>query len=198
MPKFREAREALLHAYSDNLIVDEEFCLLFDLNTSKNPDIEYWNYPPFDLNTYSDDDVLTQFRFMKRDILHLQTALDFPNEITCHFYNDLTVNTTEALCVVLNRLAYPCRYVDMVPIFGRSIPQLSMIFNQTVDLIDSNHGHRLRDMNQNWLNPQSLRAFADSVHTKGAALDNVRGFLDGTVRPCCRPRINQRTIVQWA
>ena len=64
---------------------------------------------------------------MKRDIPRLRDALDLPNEITCHLYNGLVVNCTEALCIVLSRLAYPCRYVDMVPLFGRSVPQLIMI-----------------------------------------------------------------------
>ena len=41
MPNFRETRETLLHAHSNNVIDDEEFVLLFDLNNSKNPDIEY-------------------------------------------------------------------------------------------------------------------------------------------------------------
>ena len=80
MPNFRETRETLLHAHSDNVIDDEEFVLLFDLNNSKNPDIEYQKYT-FDLNSYDDDDdddddddndnddVLAQFRFMKRHSL---------------------------------------------------------------------------------------------------------------------------------
>ena len=55
---------------------------------------------------------------MKRDIPRLRDALDLPNEITCHLYNGLVVNCTEALCIVLSRLAYPCRYVDMVSLFG--------------------------------------------------------------------------------
>ena len=41
MPNFRQTRETLLHAHSDNVIDDEEFVLLFDLNNSKNSDIEY-------------------------------------------------------------------------------------------------------------------------------------------------------------
>ena len=72
---------------------------------------------------------------MKRDIPRLRDALDLPNEITCHLYNGLVVNCTEALCIVLSRLAYPCRYVDMVSLFGRSVPQLkfvSPIFYQTL------------------------------------------------------------------
>ena len=49
MPTFREAREALLYAFSDNLITDEEFVLLYDVNKSKNRDFEYWNYEKFNL-----------------------------------------------------------------------------------------------------------------------------------------------------
>ena len=106
MPNFRETREALLHAHLDNATDDEEFVLLFNLNTSKNLDIEYWKYHTFDLNSY-DDDVVAEFRFMKRDIHRLRDDLDLPNEITCHFYNDLAVDSTEASCIVLSRLAYP-------------------------------------------------------------------------------------------
>ena len=153
------------------------------MNTSKKADIEYWKYHAFGLNSYSDN-VRAQSRFMKRDTPRLRYALDLPNEITYHFYNDLVVDSTEALCIVLSRLAYPCRYVDMVPLFGRSVPQLSMIFNQKIDLIDSSDNHRLSDLNQGWLNPRCLKAFADSVHRKGAALDDAWGFIDGTVRPC--------------
>ena len=36
--------------------------------------------------------------------------------------------------------------------------------------------------------------YADAVHQSGAALDNCWGFIDGTVRPVCRPGVNQRVI----
>ena len=186
-------RETLLYAHSNNAIDVEEFVLLFDLNISKNPDIEYWKYHTFDLNSYGDDDVVAQSRFIKRDIPRLRDALDLPNGITCHFYNDLVVDSTEALCIVLNRLACPCRYEDIVPLLGRSVPEFCMIFNQTIDLIDSSHNHRLSNLNQGWLSPRCLEAFAHSVHRKGAALD-VCGFINGTVRPCCRPKVNQQLL----
>ena len=148
MPKFREAREVLLHCYSENIISDEEFCLLYDINKSKNQDFEYWTYNKLNLDDMNDDDVRAEFRFMKNDIKRLVTAFNMPDEITCHFYNDLKVGALEALCIVLHRLAYTCRYFDMIPIFGRAVPQLSMIFNQTIDFIDSNWGHLLQTMNQ--------------------------------------------------
>ena len=66
MPNFSETRETLSRVHSDNVTDFEEFASLFDLNTSKNPDIEYWKYHTFELNSYSDDDVVAQFRSMKR------------------------------------------------------------------------------------------------------------------------------------
>ena len=49
-------------------------------------------------------------------------------------------------------------------------------------------------MNQGWLSSSCLKAFTDSVYRKGAALDNLWGFIDGNVRPCCRPKVNQRIL----
>ena len=46
----------------------------------------------------------------------------------------------------LKTLVYACRYVDMAPLFGRVLPQFSMIFNQTMDFIDTNRGHRLQTL----------------------------------------------------
>ena len=69
-----------------------------------------------------------------------------------------------------------------------------MIFNQTIDLIDSSYNHRLSDFNQGWLSPPCLKAFSDSVHKKGVALGNVWGFIDGSVRPCCKPKVKQRIL----
>ena len=57
MSRFREAREALLYAFSDDLIDGEEFILLYDLNTSKNRDFEHWIYQSFDLNEISEDEL---------------------------------------------------------------------------------------------------------------------------------------------
>ena len=194
MPKFRETRKQLLYTHCDNLINDEEFLLLYDVNTSKNLGLDYWLYPKFDLEAVSDDDIISKFRFQKRDVYRLQHALGFPNEITCHFYNDLRVESTEVLCILLNRLACPCRYADMVPLFGRAPPQLSMIFNQTVDFINTNWGGLLQYFNQGWLSRPCLQTFSDSIYRRRAALDNVWGFLDDTIRPTCRPKVEQRIL----
>ena len=41
MAIFRKTRKCLLTGYAENLIDEEEFILLYDINTSKNPDFPY-------------------------------------------------------------------------------------------------------------------------------------------------------------
>ena len=95
----------------------------------------------------------------KNDILRLVTALQLPDKIQCGMYNDLRVSSVEALCVILKRLAFPCRYSDMMPRFARPVPQLSMICNETIHWLDSRSRVRLTDLNQHWLTPQNLYVF---------------------------------------
>lgn len=99
-------KKIALHAHCNNLINDEEFILLCDLNTSRNIDLESWLYPIFDLEAVSVDDVIGQFRFQKRDAYWIKNPLSFPDEIMCYFYKDLTVESTEALHILLNRSDY--------------------------------------------------------------------------------------------
>lgn len=82
----------------------------------------------------------------------------------------------------------------MIPRFGRSVPELSLILNEVISFIYTNHGYLLRDLDQPWLSSRHLEDFALAVHGKGAALENCWGFVDGTVRPICRPGENQRVM----
>jgi len=52
----------------------------------------------------------------------------------------------------------------------------------------------LTSLDQPWLSPQNLRLYADAIHTRGAPLGCVWGFIDGTLKACCRPNQNQRTV----
>ena len=68
MPNFRENRALILQSYLSGILSDEEFVLLYDVNTSKNPDFPYWNYERFDLDKLSDEESKAEFRFYKSDI----------------------------------------------------------------------------------------------------------------------------------
>ena len=96
--------------------------------------------------------------------------------------------------MLLKRLAYPCRYSDMIPRFGRPVPEISMMINVVLDWIYNEHGHHLTNFNQPFLSRASLRTYADAIHQKGPALNNCWGFVDGTVSPIFRPLQNRRIV----
>lgn len=69
-----------------------------------------------------------------------------------------------------------------------------MVTNQVVDYIYQAHGHRLTQWNNLLLNPAALQRYVDTIARKGAPLVNCFGFVDGTVRPICRPNEHQSTV----
>ena len=82
----------------------------------------------------------------------------------------------------------------MIHRYERPVPQLFMIFNEMINAIDSLWGFLIQNLNQQWLLPEHLQTFANKIHEKRAALDNVWGFVDGTVRGISKPSRNQRTV----
>jgi len=177
-PKFRDT---ILLAHATRLINAGEFVLHYDLHQPKNPDLPYTNYECFDLSKMTDDECKTEFRFYKNDIYNLAEVFTLSNQIVC--YNGVNVDMVEALCIFLKRFAYPCRYVDMTPRYGRPEPQLCMISNAVMNKMYKKWNRLLTDLNQEWSSPDHLEEFAVAVHNRGAALENCWGLNDGTVRP---------------
>ena len=192
MPSFRENRTSLLCAFDSGVINEDEFVLLYDINTAKSPDLPYWNYEHFDLDNLADDLCKTEFRFYKNDVYNLIEVLQLPDQFTC--YNGLKIDDLEGFCMLLKRFAYPCRYLDMITRFARPVPQLCMASNLVMDYIYIAWGRLLTNLNQPWLSPVNLERFANAVFEKGAPLSNCIGFVDGTVRPVCKPGTNQRLL----
>ncbi|XP_065656915.1 uncharacterized protein LOC105845632 isoform X2 [Hydra vulgaris] len=192
MASLRETKEVILAAYSQNEISDEEFLLLYDINSSTNFYFPYQKYQHFELDLMTDDECFAEFRFYKNDIYRIAEVLAIPEEIICS--NRSVFNGIESFCVFLKRFAYPSRYLDLIPRFGRSIPKLCMMSNVVMNGIFSNHHHLLKSFNQNWLAPNQLERYALAIHNKGAPLDFCWGFVDGTVRPVCRPGQDQQVL----
>ena len=69
-----------------------------------------------------------------------------------------------------------------------------MITNCVVDYIYEMHSHRIINWNNDLLNPNNLLTYAEAINAKGATLENCFGFVDGTVRPVCRPGQHQRVL----
>jgi nuclease HARBI1 len=53
---------------------------------------------------------------------------------------------------------------------------------------------RLLDIDSARLTPARMQIYADAISREGAPLSNIFGFIDGTVRPICRPKYNQKMV----
>ena len=120
------------------------------------------------------------------DVLQLPPIFTRPQGSVC--------DRIEGLCILLRRLAYPCRYSDMVSRFAKPVPVLCMVSNIVLNYIFDLHHHRITTWNNSILNPFAIQQYSDAVSDKCAALNNCFGFVDGTVRPICRPGEHQRLV----
>ena len=192
MANFRKMRDILTLYHSSEAINDEEFVLLYDVFSSKNLNPPYKDYQRFSFDDMDPDECKTEFRFCKNDIPLLADVLRIPGYLVCS--QGTICGGIEGLCILLWRLAYPCRYSDLVQRFGRPVPELSMISNTVLNYIYDNHHQRVTDWNRTLLSPAKLEEYARAISDKGAALKNCFGFIDGTVRATCRPDENQREV----
>ena len=192
MASFKKIRNVLVECLDDDVIVEEEFVLLYDLNRSKNPDLLQDNYERFDLESMDPAECMAEFCFEKADLESLAEAFGIPEVFKCDQRS--VCDGMDGLCILLRRFAYPCRYSDMIARFGRPVPVISVITNKVMRFIYETHHHRLTNWNQTLLSPMSLQQYADAVSRNGAARDNCFGFVDGTVRPICCPGQFQRLL----
>ena len=150
-----------------------------------NPSYPYWDFDPFSLDSFDSCECEAHFRVAKHDLLILLDAFQVPE--TCKCPQGTVCSGMEGLCLMLKRLAYPCRYFDLIPLVGRSIPELCMITNTVLDWFYNVHGFRLSSWNQTFLSPANLEQYANAITRQGGPLTNCLGFVDGTVHPICRP-----------
>ena len=108
---FKDARDALVLNHDNGVRSDEEFCLLYDANRSKNPEFPFEEYGKFDLEEVDNSQSKAEFRFRK-DIPVLAETLGIPETFICS--HGSVSDGIEGLCITLKRFSYPCRYLDLI------------------------------------------------------------------------------------
>jgi len=156
MASLRTTRKILLFAYYEEWLDDIEFAVLNELSTSENFDFLYDTYYQFHLDDMDEAECIAEFRFEKRHILRLEEVWQIPPLTKGNQRSVLT--ETEGICMLLKRLAYPCRYSDLIHRFGRPVPLLGMITNEVIDYIYSTHYHKITNWNNDILNPVTCMA----------------------------------------
>jgi len=72
---FEDVRNALVIAYADGFLDDEEFLFLFDYYQPANPPFPYRNFDPFCLDVFDSCECEAHFRVTKDDLPILLDAL---------------------------------------------------------------------------------------------------------------------------
>ncbi|GFR71691.1 hypothetical protein ElyMa_000359200 [Elysia marginata] len=103
----------------------------------------------FQLEAFSDQECKDNFRFLKEDIPRLAQALHLPEFVETP--NRLTISGVEALCILLRRLAYPSRLVDVGRVFGLHPADISTVTNVMLNIIYDQHYNRFTSLEQPWL-----------------------------------------------
>ena len=124
--KMANALATAAYLYSEDVLDEAEMLVLVEEEVRGSaPIFPYWRYSGFNLESMTEDESLTEFRFNKNDIPYLVNAFGLPSKFICS--NGTTASAIEGLCMLLKILSYPCRYSDMIPRFGRSQTDICLI-----------------------------------------------------------------------
>jgi DDE superfamily endonuclease len=104
----------------------------------------------------------------------------------CTLRSGYVCDGLEAVCVVLRRLATPCRLSDIEHVFGRHSSALSEIFWECLETFVIRQMHLVTTFKAEFLRTR-CRAYAKSIFDRGAALNNCVGFIDCTKIQMARP-----------
>ena len=80
---FAEVHDALVYAFADGYLNEEEFLILNELYEPVNPMYPYWEFQPFCLENMNSSECLAEFRVKKDDIPLVAECLHIPDRFVC-------------------------------------------------------------------------------------------------------------------
>jgi hypothetical protein len=152
------------------------------------------------IDNRTEETCYSEYRFHKRDLRYLFIALRFPERIVLS--NKSVMPGEKAFLMMLHRMAYPRRLVDMEEFVGREYSTISRCFNFVVNLMDVEHSHLLLDNLGFFLPrfPDYNRVILDKIAVANENLipnreRMVTAFLDGTNMARARRVSNMLDII---
>ncbi|OAD69305.1 hypothetical protein PHYBLDRAFT_149704 [Phycomyces blakesleeanus NRRL 1555(-)] len=144
-----------------------------------------------DPSTLSDEDSKLLFRFTQPEIRSLATLLEMGDIV--YFRegtpSEFSLPMTLALMIVLRRMVFPARLVDLSLLFGKGKSTLSVIFNEMIEKIYIKFYPALKfDYCQ--FRESNQMCFSRAIREKSPAMYCV-GFIDGTFNKIARPIVDQ-------
>lgn len=143
-------------------------------------------FPSQEMQSWDDDTFEKMFRFRREDFHRVLDSLQISGKFMLCGRDKREQKYPAHLClmVVLRRLSFPCRFVDLVNIFGLPSNRLCDIFHSTVDFLYEEYA---RTLNQYSIWCDHFPSFAKALHDYGAPYDNLVSIFDGHFIAVCRP-----------
>ena len=139
------------------------------------------------INSLSNTECHERFCFCTTSLRTILSHLPLDNVLRTPSGDKYTL--TEGFCLVCIHLAYPCRWCDLRPLFGRHTSALSNIF---WDML-SNILHLVKELLLcSHVDAEQWQAYCDAFSSKGSYQGlNIAGALDAKQVRICRPKSGQ-------
>jgi hypothetical protein len=92
-----------------------------------------------------------------------------------------------AFCMVLYKLSAPRRLCDLRDKFGGTKQRCGRIVNHVICFLFLRFRSKMAGLDLQRMNDAYMQELCSVHFQKNQVMENIWGFIDGTVRPCCRP-----------
>ncbi|KAG2193789.1 hypothetical protein INT47_009931 [Mucor saturninus] len=129
------------------------------------------------ISTLSNEVCKSLFRFTFRELKMVSRALGFPEKVSFrqHTRQHFSLDRHLALAIMLRRMAYPSRLLDLELLFGIDKATIGTNYEEGITF-NAKHLHSF-----------NLQRFAEATERKGSCFAGVIGFVDGTLNGVARP-----------
>jgi hypothetical protein len=143
----------------------------------------------FDLESLGEKEVYGYFRFSEGELRRLCTALQVPKIIVTSEGDKC--EGLHVLCMMCMYYAYPTRRFEMIGKFGTSLSRMSRLISHLRNWLWEKYYPGMSNPKQIAIG--KMEEFAGIVEER-TGMRGIFSFIDGTVRPTCKPEIFQAVV----
>lgn len=166
--------------------------ILEELLMNLEDDVEEFKNNPLRIDDFSETQFQQKFRFYKPEFMELLSLCQFPEKVILE--NGSVCQPEEILMIVLRRLCYPARLVDLQDELKKSKTTLSRAFKYGIGFLYRKFDHLL-DIDTRTIHERfNFEEFSQAISDAGSAIENIVGFIDGTKKRVCIPSRNQESF----
>jgi hypothetical protein len=143
----------------------------------------------FDLAKLGDKEVYGYFRFSEDELCRLCSALQIPKVVVTSEGDKC--EGLHVLCMMCMYYAYPTRRFEMIGKFGTSLSRMSRLISHLRNWLYEKYYPGMSNPKQ--LAAEKIQEFSRIVEER-TGMRGIFSFIDGTVRPTCKPEIFQAVV----